>query len=173
LKYIVAVGDRSVAVELVGDQVLVDGKPASVRLTGTGPVRRLHADGASLELVAVPLLARGQWRFLVRGHRIDVGVQDERMLALAALSAGKAGGGSGGTLRAPMPGLVVRVLVGEGQAVKAGDGLVVVEAMKMENELRAARSGVVRRVLTFPGKAVERGDALLELDEPPSRDAGP
>ena len=66
-------------------------------------------------------------------------------------------------MRAPMPGLVVRVEVAEGQAVEAGAGLVVVEAMKMENELRATRAGMVKTVHVAVGQAVEKGAALVTL----------
>jgi glutaconyl-CoA/methylmalonyl-CoA decarboxylase subunit gamma len=68
-----------------------------------------------------------------------------------------------GPLRAPMPGRIVKVLVAEGDAVVPGAGLVVMEAMKMENELSATRAGVVRRVLVKAGEAVERDAVLLEL----------
>jgi pyruvate carboxylase subunit B len=62
-----------------------------------------------------------------------------------------------------MPGLVVRVSVAVGDTVSAGQGLVVVEAMKMENELRASAAGVVTAVLAVPGHVVEKGALLVEL----------
>src|SRR6266853_1523136 len=72
----------------------------------------------------------------------------------------------GGTVRAPMPGLVVRIEVAEGQQVDAGAGLVVVEAMKMENELRAPRPGTVQTVHVAVGQAVEKGASLVTLASP-------
>jgi pyruvate carboxylase subunit B len=65
-----------------------------------------------------------------------------------------------------MPGLVVRVSVSVGDTVSAGQGLVVVEAMKMENELRASAAGVVTAVLAVPGHVVEKGAVLVELGPP-------
>ena len=67
---------------------------------------------------------------------------------------------------APMPGLIVRVHVGEGDQVQAGQPLVVMEAMKMENELRAMAPGVVKRVAIKAGSAVEKGALLLEMAPP-------
>jgi biotin carboxyl carrier protein len=67
-------------------------------------------------------------------------------------------------LIAPMPGLVVRVNVTEGDEVAAGQGLVVMEAMKMENELRAPAAGRVSRVHATAGTAVEKGTVLVELE---------
>ncbi|TNF74372.1 MAG: acetyl-CoA carboxylase biotin carboxyl carrier protein subunit [Acidobacteria bacterium] len=62
-----------------------------------------------------------------------------------------------------MPGRVVALLVEEGQEVESGDGLVVLEAMKMENEIRAETAGVVRKILVSEGQAVEGGDPLFEI----------
>jgi pyruvate carboxylase subunit B len=67
-----------------------------------------------------------------------------------------------------MPGLVVRVLVAPGEAVSAGQGLVVMEAMKMENELRATTAGVVTGVVVTPGTAVDKGAVLVTLGEAPA-----
>ncbi|HSJ07617.1 MAG TPA: acetyl-CoA carboxylase biotin carboxyl carrier protein subunit, partial [Longimicrobiales bacterium] len=67
-------------------------------------------------------------------------------------------------VRAPMPGLIVRVEVAEGDHLQPGQGVVVMEAMKMENELRADGEGVVARVLVTPGQAVEKGAILVEFE---------
>jgi pyruvate carboxylase subunit B len=66
-----------------------------------------------------------------------------------------------------MPGLVVRVQVQPGGQVSVGDGLVVLEAMKMENELKAQAAGVVKRVRVAPGEAVEKGQVLVEFEDIP------
>jgi pyruvate carboxylase subunit B len=63
-----------------------------------------------------------------------------------------------------MPGRVVELLVEVGQEVASGQGLVVLEAMKMENEILAESAGVVRQILVEPGQAVEAGDPLLEME---------
>jgi pyruvate carboxylase subunit B len=65
-----------------------------------------------------------------------------------------------------MPGLVVRVEVAEGQSVTAGQGVVIMEAMKMENELKAEAAGVVGKILVQPGQAVEKGAVLIEFRDP-------
>ena len=65
---------------------------------------------------------------------------------------------------APMPGKVVRVLVKEGDAVEAGQGIIVVEAMKMQNEIRSPKSGKVERLLVLEGQAVNAGETLAWID---------
>lgn len=67
-------------------------------------------------------------------------------------------------VRAPMPGLVLSLGVEEGQIVATGDGLVVLEAMKMENELRAAAPGTVRSIHVVRGDAVGKNDLLVEIE---------
>ena len=67
-------------------------------------------------------------------------------------------------IRAPMPALVVKLEVEEGQAIQSGDGLIRLEAMKMENEIKAHQSGIVKRIHAVQGKAVEKGELLIVLE---------
>ncbi len=92
--------------------------------------------------------------------RYRVTIRDPR-----ARRAGSHAGGSAGPLQitAPMPGKVVKVLVREGEEVTAGQGLLVMEAMKMQNELRAPRAGCVKRIDAAEGVGVETGSPLLQL----------
>ena len=99
---------------------------------------------------------------LVRGQVSRVDVADERRLRLRAGSAGFTAEGKQ-VISAPMPGKVVKVLVKLGDEVKEGQGLVVMEAMKMENELRAEIAGRVKAVHVQPGQAVEKDQVLIDL----------
>jgi len=161
-RYTVQVGERTLAVEVDGDRVSLDGRTVPVQWGGrAGDVRRrLMVAGRSVPFV-VDVGGRAHWRLSTDGHRFDVEVLDERARAVRA--AGIARHGSADSLRAPMPGRIVRVLVAGGQAVEAGQGLVVMEAMKMENELKASGAGTVQRVLVEPGDRVEKGATLVEL----------
>jgi biotin carboxyl carrier protein len=166
VKYLVQLGDRVLEVVVNGIAVETDGRPAEAhlaRVDGT-PLRHLLLDGRSYEIVAVRTEGAGRWRIVVGDQRFDVAVTDHRAEAIRGML-GRAGPPAvSGVVTAPMPGLVVRVPVEEGQRVEAGTGLVVVEAMKMENELRATAPGVVRRIHVAPGDAVDKGQRLVELD---------
>ena len=166
MKYAVEVGAHVMTIEVDDAGVKVDGKVVDARLLGPpGTAQRRIARGrTSRALTAVQGEEPGAWRLAFDGARVDVLVMDERTrVARAAGRSGAAAAGSG-TLKAPRPGLVVRVLVAEGDEVTAGQGLVVVEAMKMENELKAGRSGRVAKVHVARGARVEKGSTLLELE---------
>ena len=94
----------------------------------------------------------------------DVSLKDERALLLERF--GLSGGGESDMLkvRAPMPGMVLSVVVKPGQHVEAGTGALVLEAMKMENELRIEREGTVQAVHVAPGDSVGKNDLLLEIE---------
>ncbi len=113
-------------------------------------------------------LDRGRGRPTYAGVGGDTAPLDVKTAAEAALAAAldEAAGGSagGGSVKAPMPGRVVKALVAEGDTVEAGQPVIIVEAMKMENEVAAPGAGVVRRIAVSPGDTVEAGAVLVELE---------
>jgi len=168
MKYFVTIGAQTHEVEVEGNRVTVDRVVLETDLapvSGT-PVYHLLLGGASWTVAAEPLEGPGRWVLGLVGERVEVAVQDERSRGIEAASGKSKRAGGGGTVRAPMPGLVVRIEVAEGQRVDAGAGLVVVEAMKMENELRAPRPGMVQTVHVAVGQAVEKGASLVTLASP-------
>ena len=79
-------------------------------------------------------------------------------------AAGSGGAGGNGTITAPMQGTIVKVLVEVGQEVAAGDSLLVLEAMKMENHINAEQSGKIKELRVEPGKTVSAGDILIIIE---------
>ena len=166
MKYFVRAGGREWEVEVDGERVTVNGRAAEARLSAIAgtPMRNLVLDGRSFTLPFAGV-GRGSWRIGRDGELWEVEVVDERTRHIQSLT-GRGGAARGpGVLRAPMPGLVVRVEVAAGQQVVPGQGLVVLEAMKMQNELRAASAGTIRAVRAAPGQAVEKGQVLVEFDD--------
>ncbi len=164
MKYFATVGDRTVEVAVDGEHVVVDGEEvvASIERVPGSPMLRLMVDGTA-HLLTVDQRIDGGWRLVDRGDVRDVGVEDERARHIRLLAGPGQGGSAGSVLKSPMPGLVVRVPVAVGDAVAAGMPLVVLSAMKMENELKATAAGVVTAVRVAAGDAVEKGAVLLEL----------
>ena len=171
MKYLVTIGEHTVEVLVQGGGVTVDGTAIEahmVAVPGT-PLYHLLLDGASWTVAAEALagLTEGggqRWALGAAGERVEVAVVDERTREIQSFTGRRATPDGAAVLRAPMPGMVVRVQVVPGQQVEAGAGLVVVEAMKMENELRATRAGTVGAVHVRPGQAVEKGAPLIRLD---------
>ena len=97
------------------------------------------------------------------GKDFDVEIDDDRSRIMKSFRPPGAQKGGKTRVKAPMPGMVVRLEVHEGQEVKAGQGLVVLEAMKMENEIRSKTDGVVDQLAVKPGEAVEKDALLLTL----------
>ena len=101
----------------------------------------------------------------VRGQVYRVRLADERARTLASLAGGAHASGDA-NIRAPMPGLVSHVLVEEGAEVQRGQAVVVLEAMKMENDLPAPRAGVLKSLRVSKGQAVNQGDLLAVIGDP-------
>ena len=164
MKYITTVEDKQFLVEIIDDKhISVDGKVYEVDFESVSgqPVYSLIVDGKSHE----SYVAAGDhdWQVLLRGRLYPVTVEDEREKRLRSA----AGGGVAETgefhLRAPMPGLVVTILIEEGQSIKKGQVLLILESMKMQNELKSPRDGVIGRVRVKPGETVEQKQTLLSV----------
>ena len=165
MRYYVTLEDRTFEVDLTGDVPKVDGHEIDAelhRLPGT-PTRLLLLDGRSHTLVARRTDGAG-WGLYLDGEPFEADVVDERTRAIREMT-GQAGADAGPRpVRAPMPGLVVRVAVETGERVEAGQSVAIVEAMKMENDLKAESAGVVADVRVEAGEAVEKGAVLVEFE---------
>jgi pyruvate carboxylase subunit B len=166
VKYIVDVAGARVEVDIDGDQVRVDGGPvqsAHVEDIDGTPVRLVKIGDAVHRVTARRDGPRGRYVLRIDGRRFDIDALDERARAIRDLAAAAGGPAGPQPLKAPMPGLIVRVTVAVGDAVAAGQGIVVMEAMKMENELAAPAAGTVKAVHAKAGNAVEKGALLVEF----------
>jgi len=164
MKYFVTLGEREVEVVIDGERVTVDGRTVVVHqasLPGT-PLHQFMIDGRPL-LLPLDRLGPGRWSVTAWGERREAVVLDERARHLQSLVRQAEPQSRGGMIRAPMPGLVLRIPVSVGDPVAAGQGVLVLEAMKMENEIKATAPGVVAVIPVQPGQAVEKGQMLLQL----------
>lgn len=166
MKYRVRIGDEDHDVLLDAEGVHVDGEDVAAQVMpvdGT-PVRTVMIGSEVHRVVVRRGVSVGVYTLWLDGHRFEVEALDERTRTIRDLSGVSAGPSGPAPLTAPMPGLIVRVTAQVGDMVQAGQGLVVMEAMKMENELRASATGRVRAVHAVPGTAVEKGALLIELE---------
>lgn len=170
MKYVVDVNGARVTVEIDGGSATIDGVRHAVSLhpvDGT-PVRLVRIGEATHRVIARRGARRGEWTLDIAGERYEADALDERLRAIRDMTAAAASASGPAPLVAPMPGLIIRVSVSAGDVVAAGQGLVVVEAMKMENELKAPMAAVVVAVRAEPGRTVEKGAILVELGPLPT-----
>jgi biotin carboxyl carrier protein len=164
MKYITTIGEQEYAIEIVNQKLIkVDGVPYEVDFSSISgqPVYSLLIDGKSYEGYMYP--DDDDWEVLLQGSMYAVNVEDERERRLRqALGEGPTQQGEF-HLKAPMPGLVVTVPVLEGQQIAKGDVLIILESMKMQNELKSPRDGVISRMRVKEGDSVERKQTLLSV----------
>ena len=166
MRYFVTVEGRTFEIDPGGGALTVDGRPvgADLRAIPGSALRHLIVDGRSVPVIVEEGDEPASWSVRVAGRRFDVEVLDERARAIREVTGSSRSAQGPRPVRAPMPGLVVRLEVEVGEAVAAGQGIVIVEAMKMENELKADAAGIVSKIHTEPGHVVEKGTILVEFD---------
>jgi pyruvate carboxylase subunit B len=172
VKYQARVGDHTARLHTTADGARLDGDNRPARLEPLGGPAHARTfrliQGATSQIVTVEPGAKrqGQQEVIVTidGRRVPVELRDETAELLERFGLDAGDDAAEREVHAPMPGLVLQVLVEAGQEVKAGDGLVVLEAMKMENELRAPSDGTVAAVHCAPGDAVGKNALLLEFE---------
>jgi biotin carboxyl carrier protein len=169
VQYEIEAGGRTRRVTVMrtgsGFAVTVDGRSKHVDVARVdAQTLSLILDGATSEdAVIAPDRASGQLTVVVDGVAIPVAFNGRSRRVRAETADGASGERRPQRLTAPMPGKVVRVLVRSGDAVMARQPVVVVEAMKMENELRAVRAGTVAEVHAQEGQSVEAGALLVVI----------
>jgi len=168
MKYYVTVGEQTYEIVIDGQgQIMVDGESLSVDIQQSGrlDLYSLLIDNQSHEVVVESENeAPSKYQVLVAGAQHEVGVQNERTRRLALISHDLETHTGSITIKAPIPGLVVKTPVVAGQQVERGDTLIILEAMKMENELRAPRAGTISEVRVVAGEQVNLGQVLLLMD---------
>jgi biotin carboxyl carrier protein len=163
MKYVTTLNGKTFEIDIDKDgNLLVNGERREVDfLALEESLFNIVMQNRSYELVIEE--RDGEYEVLVRGRLYSGEVLDERAQLLRSQRSGSANMSGEISIKSPMPGLVVSILVHEGQTVVQGQTLVVLESMKMQNELKAPREGVVQRISAQPGQTVEQGKLLVTI----------
>ena len=164
LSYKVQVGDKKVDLLIDGEDVFVDGKKQSLAIDQLNDKTYSLVLAGKTHRVFIESADESSCTLSINGIQQTVIVQDERAQLLEQYGIADAQSSVEREVRAPMPGLVLDILVSSGDSVDAGKGLIVLEAMKMENEIKASAEGIVAKLHVAPGDAVAKGDLLLEFE---------
>ncbi|MFW5709207.1 MAG: biotin/lipoyl-containing protein [Chloroflexota bacterium] len=167
MKYVTILNGEQYEVEIDKEgRILLNGEPREVDFLALGPsLYSVITDNLSLQAVIEE--ERGEVSVLMGGRLYEMQVLDERALMMAQRRGGL--GGGSGEITAPMPGLVVAVPVETGQEVIQGQTVVILESMKMQNELKSPVDGVVDMINVSAGQSVDK-NAVLVVVTPPSED---
>jgi len=164
MKYISTVNEVEYLIEIIDERhISVNGRMLTVDFNPVSgqPVYSLLVDGQSAEAYVYP--GEEKWEVLLMGRQFPVMVEDERDRRLRAAAGGSVSETGEYHLKAPMPGMVVSVLVKEGQVIEKGQVVLILESMKMQNELKSPRAGSVGRLRVKAGESVEQRQTLLSV----------
>ncbi len=168
MKYITIVNDQKYVIEIGHEgQIEVDGQEYDIDFEqlSEGGILSLLLNNRSLEAIVEE--RELSWEVLIYGELYSVQVQDERAYRLAKERGVKTVDRGEARIKSPMPGLIIEIPVEVGQLVKKGDKVVILESMKMENELRSPKNGVIHNILVENGASVEKNQILLIIGDAP------
>lgn len=166
MKYITTVNGTEYTIEIDQEnQILVNGEKYAINFQQLpeGGTLSLLINNRSLEAIVDE--SDGTFEVLIHGELYAVQVQDERSYRLAQARSSLVEDAGVMSINSPMPGLILDVLVAEGDRVQKGDKVVILESMKMENELRAGRDGQVTRIFVKPGDSVDKNQELAMIGD--------
>lgn len=165
-KLIVKVNESEFNVDVIDGAYHINGKQYDVNL-----IKQLSKDVQALSInnkiytLGIENKSDGEKKIRLENFDYNVSVKTEKFAKFEKYMQVKSGGaGKGGKVKAPMPGLVVKINVQIGDEVKKGDKLISLEAMKMENAISASAAGTVKQILVKEGQTVEKDAVLLEIE---------
>ena len=164
MKYVTTIGDTEYTIEIIDKRhISLNGKIMDVDFESISgqPVYSLVIDGKSYE--AYVYAKEDEWQVLLLGQQYPIKVEDEREKRLKSAGSNPIQDSAEFQLKAPMPGLVIAIAVQEDQQIEKGQVLVILESMKMQNELKSPRAGKVERVKIKVGESVEQRQVLLTV----------
>jgi len=164
MKYISTINHNEYLIEIIDERnIIVNGIHLRVDFNSVSgqPVYSLLVDGKSFEGFVYP--GETEWEVLLMGRQFPVVVEDEREKRLRAAGGSSVSDTGEYPLKAPMPGMVVSISVEEGQEIEQGQVLIILESMKMQNELKSPRDGTVGRIRVKAGESVEQRQTLLSI----------
>jgi biotin carboxyl carrier protein len=163
MRYVTLLNGRRYEIDIQKDgSLLVNGEPRTVDFRTLAPsLYSVITDSQSYELAIEQTSEEIQVQ--LRGRLYSVNVLDERAQLLASRSGGIDTDSGEISIKSPMPGLIVAITVSEGQEIKSGQTIVILESMKMQNELKAPRDGVIQRISVTAGQTVEQNKLLITI----------
>ena len=163
--YIISIDEKNYKVQLEGyNQIYIDSGFISTeieKLSNTSYNLKLNNKNFN---ICVTKISKGQYLFSLNGNYYDVTALTELEENTRKILNGKSSTKQYQIVRAPMPGMILKINKKNGDEVKVGDSLIIFEAMKMENEIKASKNGIVKEVHVKEGSSIEKNDALITFE---------
>lgn len=165
MKFETIINGKETALELDVEQKIahIEDRSIPYSMDHLGDGRFMLRTGLSTHVLDNIQVNDHQVEFTINGRWVKSQIKDEQVLLLASLGFKVGAGKSEGKLSAPMPGKILNIMVNEGETVKLGMPVVILEAMKMENELKAPADGIVSKINAQVGDSVEKNNVILEI----------
>jgi len=161
----IKVNEQEFIFDLISGNAVLNGKPVNADTIKLAP-NKYHViiDNQSYNIELLEKSENGKtMRILVNGIKQEIAIKDKYDALLSQLGMDKLMTAKNNNIKAPMPGLVLRIMANVGDHVKKGDALLVLEAMKMENIIKADGEGIIKRIAVEPKQIVEKNTLLIEL----------
>ena len=161
----IKVNEQEFLFDVISGNAVINGKPVNADTIKLAP-NKYHViiDHQSYNIELLEKSENGKtMRILVNGIKQEIAIKDKYDALLSQLGMDKLMTAKNNNIKAPMPGLVLRIIANVGDHVKKGDALLVLEAMKMENVIKADGEGIVKRIAVEPKQVVEKNTLLIEL----------
>ena len=162
-KFTARIDGKEFVIDHDGTSLRVNGKSVDVEALRLGNARYLRIGSRIYDVSTLRREEDGSRRLLLNGKSIRIELEDEVAAMLRSFGGEKATKVHAAIVRSPMPGKITRILVREGELIEAGQGVLLLEAMKMENEIKAPAAGIVKAVHVSESDAVEKNAALIEI----------
>ncbi len=166
MNYYATVGDHTYQIEIIDDKnILVDGEPRTVDWLPLGDNAASLLIGARSHEVVAESPEPSYWSILLGGEQNEVRVMDELQWRVQQAAASSGGAAGAVTVKSPMPGVILRIPLPVGTAVAKGDTVIILESMKMENELKSPKDGVIDAIHVEQGATVEKNQQLVTIGD--------
>ncbi len=144
--------------------VTVNGRVVAAARIVAGDARHLRIGSRSYDITSLRKEEEnGSYHLLLNGMSLHIEIEDERAALLKSFGGEKSTKVHSAVLRSPMPGKISRLMVKEGELIEAGQGVLILEAMKMENEIKSPAAGIVKAIRVAESDAVEKNAILIEI----------
>lgn len=164
MKYQTTVNGIKFDIEITNDgDIFVNGEARQIDFLPLGETLYSLIMDTDSHQVLVNDIDKNDYEVLIGGRLYPINVMDERALLLSSRRGGLDVGSGEVSIKSPMPGLIVDIPVSAGDAVVKGQTIIILESMKMQNELKAPRDGIIQRISVAPGESVQQNKVLLTL----------